>query len=56
MGNGGCNAGGAASVMSEARAPKVALPARTAVGLREVRDTAMASGKEGTHKRVATQY
>jgi len=32
--------------MSEARAPKVALPARTAVGLREVREKAMARAEK----------
>jgi len=42
--------------MSEARAPKVALPARTAVGLIEVLETAMERGEEPTHKSVATQY
>src|SRR5438445_7561349 len=42
--------------MSEARAPKVALPARTAVGLIEVLETAMGRGEETTHKSVATQY
>ena len=37
-------------------APKVALPARTAVGLIEVLETAMGRGEEPTHKSVATQY
>jgi hypothetical protein len=41
MGKGGCRAGGAASVIRAARAPKTALPASTVVGLRDVRDTAM---------------
>jgi hypothetical protein len=41
--------------MSEARAPKVALPARTAVGLSEVRETAMMRAQESTHKSVTTQ-